>query len=285
VPLRAPHRHADPTGKLRMFENRNRQLDIFALVLLAVTCFVGVSLATYDRTDPPAQLVYPAPSVVANACGRGGAMVAHKLYESLGVVAWYAWGSLALATALLAWRSRVNQPAIRFAGWLLTLVALAALASMLFPNWTPGPIVGAGGFVGALGRTWLESHFAAAGTYIFALCVLAAGLLLCTDYLLLHVAAVTGTVAGRGLARASKLAGTPRVKTDLEGAFDNEESDDDEETEYEYEYEDAHDPRRRTECRSGRSGRATQVVSRADLQCARHGQGGRRGQQCRTAAG
>ncbi len=220
-----------------MFENRNRQLDIISLALLATTFFVGVSLATYDRSDPPAQAVYPTPTSVANACGSAGAFVSHHLYQSLGAIAWYAWGSLAAVTAILAWRSHVNQPAIRLGGWVLTVVAFSAIASMLFPNWTPGPLVGAGGYLGAVGRTWLESHFATAGTYIFALSVLAAGLLLCTDYVLLHVAAATGLLAGKSLVRAGAYTGVTRVKTDLEDEFAEGDAGDDEEEDVEYEYE------------------------------------------------
>ncbi len=237
---RTGRNHFAPLHLLRMFENRNRQLDILALVLLATTFFVGVSLATYDHNDPPAQAVFPAPTTVANACGFVGAFASHHLYQSLGGIAWYAWGSLAAVTAILAWRSHVNQPAVRVAGWVLSVVALTALASMLFPNWTPGPLVGAGGYLGAMGRTWLESHFATAGTYIFALSVLAAGLLLSTDYALLHVAAATGALAGKSLVRAGAFAGVARVKTDLENEFaevDGENDEEDEEAEYEYEYE------------------------------------------------
>ena len=229
-----------------MFENRNRQLDVAALGLLAVTLFLGVSLATYDRADPPSQLTYPTPPAVKNACGHVGALAAHKMFEAVGVMAWYVCGSLGVVTVLLGLRRDIDQPLVRAIGWCLTLVALAAVVAMAFPQWTPGPLVGAGGYLGALGRAWLETRFASAGAFIFALCVLAAGLLLCTDYWLLTAATVTGKVTGKSLARATAYAGVTRVKTDLEDTFADdtvaaeEEGDwegDDSEYEDEYEYE------------------------------------------------
>ncbi|MGI9458261.1 MAG: DNA translocase FtsK, partial [Aeoliella sp.] len=89
--------------------------------------------------------------------------------------------------------------------------------------------------IGALGRAWLETNFAFTGSILFGLSVLAAGLLLCTDYLFLNLAAKTTRVSGRGLATLGSAAtGTLRPKTDLESEF----ADDDESDEEEYEYED-----------------------------------------------
>ena len=79
------------------------------------------------------------------------------------------------------------------------MAGLTTLLALLYPNWTPGPIVGAGGYVGAMGRSLLESHFALTGAYIFTVSVLLAGLLLSTDYFLFRAAAVTTSITGRSL--------------------------------------------------------------------------------------
>jgi S-DNA-T family DNA segregation ATPase FtsK/SpoIIIE len=71
-------------------------------------------------------------------------------------------------------------------------------------------------------------HFAHAGAFIFTLSVLAAGLLLATDYHLLRFAAATTSLSGRSLAQlgqfgqaAAKRDGKRRrVKTDLENGVD-----------------------------------------------------------------
>src|SRR5262245_41305904 len=171
-----------------MFDNRSLKLDLLALALAALTAFLGVSLWTYDRFDPPSTLVDPPNVVVQNACGTAGAITAHYLYESLGLAAYYLFLSLAVLTSLLLLRRNIDQPIIRTVGWIVSLIGLATLATLVVPNWTPGPVVGSGGYVGAMGRALLEMHFAKAGAYIFTLSVLAAGLLLATDYFLLKAA-------------------------------------------------------------------------------------------------
>jgi hypothetical protein len=66
-------------------------------------------------------------------------------------------------------------------------------------------VVGAGGYVGAMGRSLLEAHFAQTGAYIFAISVLLAGLLLSTDYFMFRAAAVTTSVTGRTLMQVGHL--------------------------------------------------------------------------------
>lgn len=217
---------------------RRLKIDLFALALGACALFMGVALATYDRTDPPSQLIYPPSDVVRNACGRAGAWLAHVLISAAGIGAFYAGGSLAVVAGLLLARREIDQPVLRSIGWAISLLAVATLAAMVFPHWTPGPVIGAGGYLGAMGRSWLESNFAATGAYIFALSLLAAGLLLASDYFFFRLAARTSKVSGKGLMQVGQLAARralPR-RTDLE-PFDSsssageEEWEDEEETE------------------------------------------------------
>ncbi len=67
-----------------------------------------------------------------------------------------------------------------------------------------------------MGRAWLENNFATAGAFLFALSVLLAGLLLCTDYFVFRAAAaataVSGTTLGATLRTASQL-GAHAVRT------------------------------------------------------------------------
>jgi DNA segregation ATPase FtsK/SpoIIIE, S-DNA-T family len=211
-----------------MFENRNRTLDLVALALAAGVMFLGVSLWTYDRFDPPSTLVFPANNLIHNACGWAGAYVAHLMFASLGLGAYYVLVSLAVLTALLLAHREIDQPMLRGGGWLVSLVGLVTLVSLVAPNWTPGPVVGSGGYLGALGRGLLEMHFAHAGAFIFTLSVLAAGLLLATDYHLLRAAAATTRVSGRSLAQLGQFGQVAtnrgkkrtRVKTDLENGVD-----------------------------------------------------------------
>ncbi len=205
-----------------MFENRSLKLDLCALVLVAGVAFLGASLWSYDRFDPPSQLVDPPRVSIVNACGVAGAYTANFLFESLGFGAYYLLGSLAGLTLMLFKRREIDQPMLRSVGWIVSLVGLVTLAALLVPNWTPGPVVGAGGYVGAMGRGLLEMHFAKTGAFIFTLSVLAAGLLLATDYVLLRAAVATTSVSGRSLVQLGHFGSAAakrkaiRLKSDLE---------------------------------------------------------------------
>ena len=208
-----------------MLEERSVKLDIFALAVAAGTVFLALTLLTYSPADPPSTLVYPRAEVPANACGKFGAWTAHNLFESLGIGAYYIALSLGTLAALLLQGKKIEQPWVRAVGWLMSFVGLTTLVQMLAPGLTPGPVIGSGGYLGAIGRAWLESHFATTGSIILLLGVTAAGLLLCTDYVLIRIsAALFGTPmkqVGRGLAKgagaiaARRGAKAGEVRTDI----------------------------------------------------------------------
>src|SRR6185503_3313190 len=115
-------------------------------------------------------------------------------------------------------------------GWGISVIGLTTLVALAIPNSTPGPVVGSGGYIGAMGRTLLETHFAVAGSYIFALSVLLAGLLMSTDYFLFRAAAVTTSVTGRSLLSVGHFGHfakrVPCVKSDVEEVAEELEEDD-----------------------------------------------------------
>ncbi|MBN1854474.1 MAG: DNA translocase FtsK 4TM domain-containing protein, partial [Pirellulales bacterium] len=232
-----------------MLEERSLKLDVLALALLALTVFLGVALWTYDSSDPPSTLVFPPSEVVHNACGRSGAYVAHLLFQALGIGAYYLAGSLAILTIILLARREIEQPVLRAIGWVASLIGLTTLATLALNRVSPGPVIGAGGYLGAVCEGILESNFATIGAYILTLSVLLAGLLLCTDYILVRFAAISLALSAKGLMRAGHMgqtAGRPPGKhagckedpeEEDEDAYDAEEEEDEEEDE-EYEYED-----------------------------------------------
>ncbi|MEZ6115944.1 MAG: DNA translocase FtsK [Pirellulaceae bacterium] len=83
---------------------------------------------------------------------------------------------------------------VRVIGWVFSLLGFATLANMLLSSQWTGPTMGAGGNLGALCEGLLHLHFATAGSFIFATSVLIAGLLLCTDYLLVQFLILVGLV-------------------------------------------------------------------------------------------
>ncbi|MGL4512615.1 MAG: DNA translocase FtsK [Lacipirellulaceae bacterium] len=195
-----------------MFEDRSPKFDVVALVLAVASLLGALALVSYDAADPPGGGVWPARAAVQNACGTAGAYFAHTMLEMLGVGAYYAVGSLAVLSGLLLARREVDQPVVRTLGWALSLGAIATLAAILLPSWSPGPLVGAGGYVGAMGRAWLESNFATAGGVLLTLALLLAGLLLSTDYFVFRAAAATAAASTAGLAGAGALGRAARER-------------------------------------------------------------------------
>jgi S-DNA-T family DNA segregation ATPase FtsK/SpoIIIE len=211
-----------------MLEDRSLKVDLCALALLALFVFLTVALWTYNPMDPPGTLSWPASETVQNGCGWAGAYSAHYLFESLGYGAYYLVMSLGALSGLLIVRREIDQPVLRAVGWIVSLIGLTTFFAMTLPNWTPGPVVGAGGYVGAMGRAVLEAHFAQAGAYIFALSVLMAGLLLSTDYFMFRAAAVTTSVTGRSLLHVTHLGHVGSKKKPRRPKTDLEETDEDE---------------------------------------------------------
>jgi S-DNA-T family DNA segregation ATPase FtsK/SpoIIIE len=170
-----------------MLEERNLKLDLFALVLLALAIFLTASLFSYDPADPPSRLVYPVHQQIHNSCGRAGAMIGHFAFEGLGVGAYYVLISLVVFDAVLLTRRRIDQPWLRLFGWMFSLVGITTLASIMVPQLSPGPAIGSGGYLGAIGRGLLEMHFGRVGEYIVSISLIGGGLLLSTDYALVHL--------------------------------------------------------------------------------------------------
>ncbi len=174
-----------------MLEQRSLKLDLLALALAALTTILGLSLLTYNPADSPHALTYPPATHSSNACGRAGALIADMAFTGFGLGAYYLLGSLVVVDGLLLSRRAIRDLGVRAAGWGLSLVGLTTLASMALPKFSPGPVIGPGGYLGAAGRGLLEMHFATVGAYILTLGLIACGVLLCTDYILVRLLITT----------------------------------------------------------------------------------------------
>ena len=218
-----------------MLEQRDLKLDLVALGLLTLTVFLAASLFSYSPADPPAALVYPPSAQPANVCGRSGAWVSMGLFTAFGLGAYYLLGSLAVLDSLLLARRPVREPLVRWIGWLVSLAGISTFSAMALGDFSPGPVIGAGGYLGAAGRGILEASFASVGAYILVLSLILGGLLLCTDYVLLQLLAWTFGFPvkklGRGMASAgktladassSKAASRKKSKRAEEGEWEDE---------------------------------------------------------------
>ena len=229
-----------------MFEERDVRVDVFALGLFVLVVFVSLSLVSYHPSDPVVELVYPLnelyqPDVLTypvsetaqNWCGPWGALVASVMFEALGLGAFYTAISLGVLTALLLMRREVDSPVLRTLGWVLSLMGLTTLVTLVAPWMTPGPVTGAGGYLGTLCAGLLRIYFADLGGLILAISFLVGGLLLCTDYVLVHLGLMLGTLTVAGVMGLNRRSATRRSANDEadDEEWDEEEYEDDEEEE------------------------------------------------------
>ncbi len=204
-----------------MLEQRDLKKDLLALGLLALAVFLAAALLSYDPGDPPSKLVYPEHAEILNVCGRSGAFVSRYLFSALGLGAYYLVFSLGVLDAMLLARRPLTQPITRLCGWLISLAGLTTFVAMAMPQFSPGPVIGSGGYLGAAGRGLLEMNFATVGAYILTFSLVLGGLLLSTDYLLVHIVAfVVGRPAqgiGQGMLHVGAAAAKRlRRKSDLD---------------------------------------------------------------------
>ncbi|MEN6365789.1 MAG: DNA translocase FtsK [Thermoguttaceae bacterium] len=205
-----------------MLENRSLKLDLLALALLACAIFLTAAVFSYDPADPGSGLVYPPHVRSTNVCGYWGELSGRLLIESFGVGAYYLLVSLAVFDAMLLTRRKIAQPWLRAVGWAISLIGITSFAALAVPAWSPGPVIGSGGYLGAVGRAALQTQFANVGSYILSISMILGGLLLSTDYALVRLAAWllggTSRSLGRGMAQvgaayAQKL---QRQRSDLD---------------------------------------------------------------------
>jgi len=187
--------------------------DLAGVVLGATALGLLVALWTYDPADPieppvwpvsllyqPDVAVFPQNEQIQNACGYWGGLLAGGLLTGLGVGAWLVPPTLAVLAARLWWYGAPARPGLRSFGWSLTLASLCALAALAGIGGSNMPTVGGGGHLGAALQAFLNAHFAAAGGWILSLTAMIFGLLLWTEYLLVHAswwAAERSARAGR----------------------------------------------------------------------------------------
>jgi S-DNA-T family DNA segregation ATPase FtsK/SpoIIIE len=203
-----------------MLEKRMLKVDLAALALSAWIVLLVLALISYDPADPPGDLVYPPHAAPHNICGRVGALLAHGLLAGIGLGTYYLLGSLVVVDALLLAHRPVQDRLLRALGWSLSVVGLTALCALAIPGATPGPVIGSGGYVGAVGRALLEMNFASAGSYLVAGSLTLVGLLLATDYALLRIFGRVSEAAISRLPARSPAAKSSSRKTDLPDGSD-----------------------------------------------------------------
>ena len=213
---------------------RNRRKDMWGLALAALTAFLTLSVVTNNPADPveppvwpleslyqPDVLVYPPAEEITNACGYWGALVSSALLSGFGFGTMLLLGLLGLTSFKLLTRG-IQAPVLRSLGW--TLVGISVMTGAALANATASgmPVYGGGGAIGAMGAAWLNDHFAITGSWILTLTVMVFGLLLSTDYMLVHFGQAVLVNSAKASVSGLKKAGTAtklqrrKLKTDLD---------------------------------------------------------------------
>lgn len=179
--------------------DRRIEFDVEAVGLSAICLFIWLSLLSYDAGDSLGELswplqhliaidnaVYPPNANIQNFCGWFGALTANILIQSFGIA------SLLVATGLTVlsvWLFRVQTnyvPPLRQIGWVLIIIGTTTFFALMQIPTAFAPMVGPGGYLGAITSTWLLDHFAMLGALILTLAILLSGILLSTDYYVLR---------------------------------------------------------------------------------------------------
>ncbi len=170
--------------------------DIIAISLMALIIFLLAAVFTHDVADPVAsqagwlngifqgdQVVYPENEACENMCGIFGAWTAEFLFSVLGVGVYLLIAGLVALEIALFQRSEVASPWVKTFGWGIAMICLCSLASTLLPANLVGPLIGAGGYLGALGSGLVGSNIGTAGTLILFTAAGIAGMMMWTEYL------------------------------------------------------------------------------------------------------
>lgn len=174
--------------------------DVTAISLVALSLLLTVSLVTRSAADPvetpdwplnilyvPDVVAYPPNPVITNACGYWGALVASILLDSIGLGSLILIAGIGALAASLLFQPKIESPVVRSLGTTVLLLGVATICALVPIKIEGMPVVGNGGYLGAMSSTWLLQHFAPTGAWILTFTMLAVGVLLTSDYAMVRL--------------------------------------------------------------------------------------------------
>ncbi len=185
------------------------------LLLLAVAAFLLLALVTYDPADPGWSYSTSA-DAVRNSGGVVGAWFADLSLYLVGYLAYLVPALIAVAAALaFTWNRRDGRFhwgvfGLRLAGFVATVVAGSALATLHFEP-VPGTVpLSSGGVLGEVMARALDAAFSFTGATLLSLAVFLAGVTLFTGLSWLRLTDYTGRLALLAAGGLARLLGRAR---------------------------------------------------------------------------
>jgi DNA segregation ATPase FtsK/SpoIIIE, S-DNA-T family len=215
---------------------RSVRYDVAVMIAAALNLFMWLSLVSYNTADvvgpwvapfnhfyDPDILAFPQNAKPQNWCGFWGAVFADVAVHALGWGAYFATASLSVVLVIVFQQGKITAPFSRGIGWSLLLLGFCTLPALFGISPPKSPVVGGGGYLGALCSGWINEHFAFVGSLILMGAIFAAGMLLTTDYVILDLLSASGQSSLAKLGRSFHIfkekddlpklapAGPPRV--------------------------------------------------------------------------
>jgi len=164
-------------------------LRFFGLVLLVLFVFLAVSIASYSTADAPNRHVFPQTESVRNLCGPVGAHTASILLNGLGLAAFFLFIPLGIEAVQLLRGKPLDQFFLRSIGLCLVLVGISGFCGLFATSlaFMAGPVIGPGGYLGAVIAALLSQYVALAGSCILLASFVVAGIILSGDQTLLRI--------------------------------------------------------------------------------------------------
>ena len=189
-----------------MSSNRFTGFDLVGFSTFFIGGLLAVSISSYRAADVVHDPVFPFnrfyqpdliqdPPVteVSNLLGPIGAFVSDVTLRVWGATAYLIVGSLLILSVMMIVGRSVKAPCIRLAGWFVFLIFSATLLSVTVTGGWSGPMIGPGGYVGALSHGLMLPWLGPIGCGMVSVCAALFGLILVTGTLPIRIAALTTT--------------------------------------------------------------------------------------------
>jgi S-DNA-T family DNA segregation ATPase FtsK/SpoIIIE len=165
---------ATKSAKKSVFGSSSRLNEVVALILLALTVLIFLSLLSFNESDP--SLIAASSQKVKNWIGIVGANIAGILFSAVGLVAYV----VPILLGLIAWRvfraESMYAPIGRIVGFILFVASFSGLLSVWLTTGFRGGILGslvAGSLIALIGNI---------GAVVLLVALFLASILLITDF-------------------------------------------------------------------------------------------------------